>query len=167
MQLTDVQIDQFGSLSKVAVEKLSHRMTVFWGPNGAGKSTFVRFLRGLLYGFRRHALSTEMELHAESGYARIQTGGGPRMLRRSWLGSSSEQFAVTNELDRLSVLGLENLLPAWVTEDVFREVFTVGYEEAERFELLTRLCMESGMGSSDDDPELRQAAAAAANDSRS
>ena len=160
MQLTDVQIDRFGSLSKVAVEKLSHRMTVFWGPNGAGKSTFVRFLRGLLYGFQRHALSTEMELHAESGYARIQTGSGPRMLRRSWLGSSSEQFAVTDELDRLSVLGLENLLPAWVTEDVFREVFTVGYEEAERFELLTRLCMESGLGSSDDDPELRQAEAA-------
>ena len=160
MQLTDVRIDKFGSLRNVAVEKLSHRVTLFWGPNGAGKSTFVRFLRGLLYGYRRNTPWTQTELHAESGHARIQTVGGPRTLTRSWSGSSSEQFAVTDELDRLSASGLGNLLPAWVTEDVFREVFTVGYEEAERFELLTRLCMESGMGPGENDPELRQAQAA-------
>jgi len=160
MQLTDVQIDRFGSLSNVAVEKLSHRVTVFWGPNGAGKSTFVRFLRGLLYGFRHNTPWTQIELHAESGHARIQTVRGPCTLSRSWSGSSSEQFSVTDELDRLSASGMGNLLPAWVTEDVFREVFTVGYEEAERFELLTRLCMESGMGPGENDPELRQAEAA-------
>ena len=160
MQLTDVRIDRFGSLKNVAVEKLSHRVTVFCGPNGAGKSTFVRFLRGLLYGYRSNTPWTQIELHADSGYARIQTAGGPRTLRRSWVGSSSEQFTVTDELDRLSASGLGNLLPAWVTEDVFREVFTVGYVEAERFELLTRLCMESGMGLGDNDPELRQAEAA-------
>ncbi len=160
MQLTDVRIDKFGSLRNVAVEKLSHRVTLLWGPNGAGKSTFVRFLRGLLYGYRRNAPWTQTELHAESGHARIQTVGGPRTLTRSWSGSSSEQFAVTDEWDRLSASGLGNLLPAWVTEDVFREVFTVGYEEAERFEVLTRLCMESGMGPGENDPELRQAQAA-------
>ena len=160
MQLTDVQIDLFGSLSNVAVEKLSHRVTVFWGPNGAGKSTFVRFLRGLFFGYQHNMPSTRMELHAESGCARIQTAGGPCTLRRSWAGSSSEQFVVTDELDRLLVSGLGNLLPAWVTEDVFREIFTVGYEETERFELLTRLCLESGTGLGDNDPELRQTQAA-------
>ena len=160
MQLTDVQIDRFGSLSNVAVEKLSHRVTVFQGPNGAGKSTFVRFVRGLLYGFRHNTPWTQIELPAESGHARIQTVGGAFTLRRSWSGSSGEQFAVTDELDRLSVSGMGNLLPAWVTEDVFREVFTVGYEEAERFELLTRLCMESGTGPGENDQELRQAEAA-------
>ena len=160
MQLTDVQIDRFGSLSNVAVEKLSHRVTVFWGPNGAGKSTFVRFLRGLFYGYRRNTSWTQIGLNAESGCARIQTAGGPCTLRRSWAGSSSEQFVVTDELDRLSVSAPGNLLPAWVTEDVFREVFTVGYEETERFELLTRLCLESGMGPSDNDPKLRQAESA-------
>lgn len=160
MQLTDVQIDRFGLLSNVAVEKLSHRVTVFWGPNGAGKSTFVRFLRGLFYGYRHNTPRTQIEFHVESGCARIQTAGGSFTLRRSWAGSSSEQFVVTDELDRLSVSGRGNLLPAWVTEDVFREVFTVGYEETERFELLTRLCLESGIGAGNNDPELRQAEAA-------
>lgn len=160
MRLTDIQIDQFGSLCNVSVEKLSHRVTVFWGPHGAGKSTFVRFLRGLLFGYRRNTPWTQMELHAESGYARVQTASGPCTLRRFWSGSSSEQFDVTDDLDRCSVSGLENLLPTWVTEDVFREVFTAGYEEAERFELLTRLCMESGTGPGDTAPELRQAEAA-------
>ncbi len=160
MQLTDVRIDRFGSLSNISVEKLSHRVTVFCGPNGAGKSTFVRFLRGLLYGYRRNTPRAQTELHAESGSARIQTGDGPYTLRRSWSSISGEQFIMTDEFDRLVVLGQGNPLPAWVTEDVFREVFTVGYEEAERFELLTRMCMEFGTGLSDSDPELRQAEAA-------
>ncbi len=160
MQLTDVRIDRFGSLSNVSVEKLSHRVTVFWGPNGAGKSTFVRFLRGLLFGYRGNTPWTQTELHAESGYARIQTFSGPRTLRRSWSGSVGEHFTMTDEFDRHSIAGQGNSLPAWVTEDVFREVFTVGYEEAERFEILTRLCMESGMGLTDNAPELRQTEAA-------
>ncbi|MEJ7591497.1 MAG: AAA family ATPase [Planctomycetaceae bacterium] len=160
MQLTDVRIDRFGSLCNVSVENLSHRVTVFWGPNGAGKSTFVKFLRGLLFGYRCNTPWMQTEFRAESGHARIQTAGGPRTLRRSWSGNATEQFTMTDEFDRFSASGHGNSLPAWVTEDVFREVFTVGYEEAERFELLTRLCMESGMGFSDNDPELRQAEAA-------
>ena len=160
MQLTDVQIDRFGSLCNVSIEKLSHRVTVFWGPNGAGKSTFVRFLRGLLFGYRRNTPWMQTAIHAESGHARVQTAGGPRTLRRAWSGSATEQFTMIDEFDRLLTSGHGNSLPAWVTEDVFREVFTVGYEEADRFELLTRLCMESGMGFSENDPELRQAEAA-------
>lgn len=160
MQLTDVRIDRFGSLSNVSVEKLSHRVTVFWGPNGAGKSTFVRFLRGLLFGYRRNTPWTQTDLHSESGHARMQTVSGPRTVRRAWSGNAGEQFSMTNEYDGLSVPDQGNLLPVWVTEDVFREVFTVGYEEAERFELLTQLCMESGMGLRDMTPELRQAEAA-------
>ncbi len=160
MQLTDVRIDRFGSLSNVSVEKLSHRVTVLCGPQGAGKSTFVRFLRGLMYGYRRNTPWMQTEHHAESGHAQIQTAGGPRILHRVWSENSGEHFTTTDEFGRHSVSGQGNSLPTWVTEDVFREVFTVGYDEAERFELLTRLCLDSGRVASDNDPELRQAEAA-------
>ncbi|HQX54264.1 MAG TPA: AAA family ATPase [Planctomycetaceae bacterium] len=160
MQLTDIQIDRFGVLDHVSVEKLSHRVTVFWGPNGSGKSTLVRFLRGLFFGYQRNIPWTQADLHTESGFARIQTAAGQRTLRRQWSMSNIEQFTLTDQVDREVVSGSGNSLPAWVTEDIFREVFTVGYEEAERFELLTRLCMESGGGRNDTDSELRQAEAA-------
>jgi len=160
MQLTDIQIDRFGVLDHVSVEKLSHRVTVFWGPNGSGKSTLVRFLRGLFFGYQRNIPWTQADLHTESGFARIQTAAGQRTLRRQWSMSNIEQFTLTDQVDREVVSGSGNSLPAWVTEDIFREVFTVRYEEAERFELLSRLCMESGGGRNDTDSELRQAEAA-------
>ena len=159
MQLTDVRIDRFGSLKNVSVDKLSHRVTLFWGPNGSGKSTFVRFVRGLMYGFRQNSSWAHSEFDAESGYSRIQTANGPRTLRRTWSANSSEQFTMTDDLDRSALSGQSNCLPGWVTEDVFREIFTVGHVEAERFDLLTRLCVESGVGRNDHDAELRQAEA--------
>ena len=162
MQLTDVQLDRFGTLNNVFVENLSPRVTLFWGPNGSGKSTFVRFLRGLIYGYRQNTPWTAAELNQESGFARIQTAGGLRTLRRSSSAVSGEQFTMNDEFDRPAISGPGNSLPAWVTEEVFREIFTVGYEEAERFDLLTRLCIESGFGRSDNDAELRQAEAALA-----
>ncbi len=160
MQVTDIQIDRFGVLNHVSVEKLSHRVTVLWGPNGSGKSTLVRFLRGLFFGYQRNIPWTQADLHTESGFARVQTAAGTRTLRRQWTMGNIEQFAMTDEFERPAVSGSGNSLPAWVTEDVFRDVFTVGYEEAERFELLTRLCMESGGGHIGNDSELRQAEAA-------
>lgn len=160
MQLTDVRIDRFGSLKNVSIEKLSHRVTVFRGPNGSGKSTFVRFVRGLIYGFRQNSSWAHSDFDAESGYARVQTASGPRTWRRTMSVNSSEQFTVTDDFDRSALSGHSNSLPAWVTEDVFREIFTVGHDEAERFDLLTRLCLESGMGRNDHDAELRQAEAA-------
>lgn len=160
MQLMDVRIDRFGTLNSVAIERLSPRITVFWGSNGSGKSTFVRFLRGLLYGYRHNTPWTQSELNTESGHARVQTPGGIRTLRRFCTAAGTEQFTQTDEFDRQAVFSQGNSLPAWVTEDVFREVFTVGYAEAERFELLTRLCLECESGRGEIDPELRQAEAA-------
>ena len=159
MQLTDVRIDRFGSLKNVSIEKLSHRVTVFWGANGTGKSTFVRFVRGLMYGFCQNSSWSHSDFDSESGCARVQTASGARTLRRTWSANSNEQFTMTDDCDRSTLSGQNNLLPAWVTEDVFREIFTVGHVEAERFDLLTRLCVESGMGRNDHDAELRQAEA--------
>ncbi len=66
---------------------------------------------------------------------------------------------MTDDFDRETLSGQNNCLPPWVTEDVFREIFTVGHVEADRFDLLTRLCVESGMARNDHDAELRQAEA--------
>ncbi len=164
MMLTDVRVDHYGSLNNVSVENLSRQITVLYGPDGAGKTTFVRFLRGLLYGFRRQsALPFGDALPADwmnqSGLARIATHAGPRSLRRSWTSQGTDPLSVVDEFDRSGTVRQENPLPSWVTDDVFREIFSAGADEADRFDLLTRLCLESG-GRGTADSDLKQAEAA-------
>ena len=79
------------------------------------------------------------------------------MLRRSWSSPESEQLTVIDERDRFAMPRQDNHLPPWVTEDVFREIFSAGIEEADRFDLLTRLCIESTPARSTHDADIRQA----------
>jgi len=162
MQLSDVRLDRFGSLNNTATENLSRQITVFFGPAGSGKTTVVRFVRDLLFGYRRNPDYLNSEAQTEVGSARVMTTNGPRTLRRSWAIDGAETFSVTDEQGRLVGIRQDNQLPAWVTDDVFREIFSVGQEEAERFDLLTRLCIESGTVAGVADAELRQAEAALA-----
>ena len=93
-----------------------------------------------MFGFRQNSSSAHSDFDAESGSVRVQTSSGPRTLRRTWSAHSVEQFTMTDDFDRSALSEQSMTLPAWVTEDVFREIFTVGHDEAERFDLLTRLC---------------------------
>ncbi len=132
MQLTDVRIDRFGSLLNTGFDKLSRRITVLYGAHESGKSTFVRFLRELLWGSPRSFNSDVSRPNAESGMIRVVSNAGVRNVRRSWAPSGLQQFNVTDERDRSEFVVQDNQLPAWVTSDVFREVFSPGVDEALR-----------------------------------
>lgn len=166
MMLTDVRVDRYGSLTNTSVENLSRQITVLYGPNGSGKTTFVRFLRGLFFGFRRQSAfpygdQLPTDLNAQSGLSRIATNAGARTLRRAWTVQGTDPLTVVDEFDRSAVVRQDNQLPEWVTDDVYREIFTAGHDEADRFDLLTRLCLESG-GRTTSENDLRQAEAALA-----
>jgi nucleotidyltransferase/DNA polymerase involved in DNA repair/outer membrane murein-binding lipoprotein Lpp len=160
MQLTDVRIDRFGPLANTAVENLSEKMTVFFGPVGSGKSAFVQFVRELFHGYRRNTTLTSSERTLGSGSARVLTENGPRTLRRWWTVAGPENFSVSDENERLVGIRQDNHLPEWVSDDVFQEIFSPGRDEADRFDLLIRLCIESGVAGGTSVTELRQAEAA-------
>lgn len=160
MQLTDVRIDRFGSLLNTTVESFSRGITVLYGAHGSGKSTFVRFLRELLWGSPRSSVLDAPRTHSESGMIRVQSNTGVRKVRRSWESSGLQQFQVTDEHDRSEFVVQDNQLPAWVTSDVYREVFSPGAEEAARFGSLTRLCLETRSATDVSDVEFRQSEAA-------
>jgi nucleotidyltransferase/DNA polymerase involved in DNA repair len=160
MQLTDVRIDRFGSLWNTAVDNLSRRITVLYGAHDSGKSTFVRFLRELLWGSPRSFNADVPRTNSESGMIRVSSGAGVRNVRRSWAPSGLQQFIVTDEQDRSEFVVQDNQLPAWVTADVYREVFAPGFEEAARFGSLTRLCLETRSATDVSDIEFRQSEAA-------
>jgi nucleotidyltransferase/DNA polymerase involved in DNA repair len=160
MQLTDVRIDRFGSLWNTAVDNLSRRITVLYGAHDSGKSTFVRFLRELLWGSPRSFAVDVPRTNSESGMIRVSSSSGVRTVRRSWAPSGLQQFIVTDEQDRSEFVVQDNQLPAWVTADVYREVFAPGFEEAARFGSLTRLCLETRSATDVSDIEFRQSEAA-------
>lgn len=159
MHLMDVRIDHFEALNNVVLENLSPRVTVFWGPT-IRKIHVCQISPRLLYGYRQNTPWAQSDLNSASGSVRVQTEHGTRTLRRMRLPGAAETFTVTDDFDRLACSGPANGMPAWVTEDVFREIFSVGHEEVERFDLLTRLCSESGFCRNENDAELCQAEAA-------
>lgn len=157
MYFSQIHVEQYGPLKKLEVQNLSSGLTVLHGAEGCGKSTFVRFLRGLFFGFARWSNVNAVEHSvADSGAVRLQASSGVRVLRRSWLDANREASVLTDDYGRTPVMMEESTLPGWVTEDVFREVFTVDRSEAERFDLLTRLCLECDH-LRPADTELRQA----------
>ncbi|MFN9718384.1 MAG: DUF4332 domain-containing protein [Planctomycetota bacterium] len=164
MLLTDVCVDHYGSLNHVSVEKFSRQVTLLYGSDETGRTTFVRFLRGLFYGFRRQSAMpfgdlVPADVQKQSGQVRVLTDGGPRSLRRSWTVQGEELLSLVDERVHSEVVFDGSLLPSWVSDDVFREIFSAGADEADRFDLLTRLCVEScSRGAADID--LRQAEAA-------
>jgi len=169
MQLTDVRIEQFGTLRDLVLDNLSPRLTVVYGPAGCGKSTCVSFLRGMLFGLRRQTReipgSGNPRGTADSGSLRVQTPMGTGTVRRTASLSGNERFSFHDESGRSVVdessRGLsDTLLPDWVTEDVFREVCSPGATEATRFDLLTRLCTALGQEGHVAEVEVRRTEAA-------
>ncbi len=53
MKITELQVERFGVWSDLTLPLNRGNVSVFYGPNEAGKSTLMRFIRSMLYGFRR------------------------------------------------------------------------------------------------------------------
>ncbi len=158
MFITDLYLEQSGSLRNVTLEHLRPGMTVVWGPNGSGKTTVVRFLRGVLHGFHGLGAASPGRDRGTGGSLRIRHHQHLLTLARR-IGSSGDQPLTVTSADGEwpTAVRHDDLLPTWVTENVFRDVFTVGYEEAEQFDLLVRLCLECGEGVSSAAGEIRMA----------
>ncbi|MEZ6041076.1 MAG: DUF4332 domain-containing protein [Planctomycetaceae bacterium] len=154
MYVQDLNLNRFGTLSDIHLNQLSQGITVFWGPNGCGKTTVVQFVRGLLSGFHDASAFSNSSV-AEGGSLRFRSGSGLYDLNRTRHVAGAESFRVTELPAGQLAPRQDNHLPAWVNADVFREVFSVGYDEADRFDLLTRLCLDSGMGTMSLESEIR------------
>ena len=53
MKLERIHIERFGAWQNLDLPVDSEGISVYYGLNEAGKSTLMRFVRGVLYGFRR------------------------------------------------------------------------------------------------------------------
>ncbi|QDU94877.1 ATP-binding protein [Lignipirellula cremea] len=136
MKITDLQVDGFGVWTKLSIENLNDRMTVFYGRNEAGKTTLMQFVRTVLYGFsaeRRTRYLPPLRGGKPGGALGVSHGEGSFSVRR--------KTKVTDPVESLgeslvtaadgAVQGghfLSSMLGG-IDESIFNNVFAVGLRE--------------------------------------
>jgi uncharacterized protein YhaN len=148
MKLERIHIERFGAWQNLDLPVDSEGISVYYGPNEAGKSTLMRFVRGVLYGFRR----------GESGRPANDDGtrpwGGSLQIRHdheSWMirrsGQSDSTGLVTSwpvesedgqQSDQASHDGSELVsnLVSDVSESVYENIFAIGLYELQELATL-------------------------------
>ncbi|MEQ9409584.1 MAG: DUF4332 domain-containing protein [Fuerstiella sp.] len=160
MRLKDILVERFGVLRNAELCDLSPGLTVVFGGNGSGKTTMVSFLRGLLFGYTTDHQAFQADDERFGGAVCLESHGrSVRLARECSHGISSDLSTIDLATGVTpSVSGAQ--LPGWVNEPVFQEIFSVGYQEAARFDLLTRLCLNPS-GAVRQQHEMRRAEMAA------
>ena len=77
MKLTDLHLDEFGTLRNLSLPSLSPGFSGLYGPNGSGKTTLLYFLRGAM-GDKSDALAARLWQHTDRhcGSIGVQAGAG-------------------------------------------------------------------------------------------
>lgn len=159
MRFTDLSVDQFGILRNTSLDAFSPGLNVIYGPNGSGKTTLVSFVEGLLFGFTTEHESFQPVDHDFGGSVNVSAGDRRYRWSRHCRHGVSSDLQIDDLDSGTQQSGRRPVLPAWINESVFREILCVGYQEAARFDLLTRLCLaEYGtVGSAEEIAQARSA----------
>ena len=139
MNIAEIQIDQFGAWRNMALPINRHGVTVFHGPNEAGKSTLMRFVRGILYGFRerpgdRSHRAGSLRIGLPTGECRLHRKVGLGITAVRGDVSLSEQFGDIQHAGHAGPV-LEGALQG-ISEAVYEHVFAVGLRELQELALL-------------------------------
>lgn len=141
MRFTDLNVDRFGILRNTELTALSPGLNVIYGANGSGKTTLVSFVHGLLFGYTTEHQGFQAADQDFGGSLNIAVNEQTWQWSREYRGGVSSELMVCDPETGRRLTSSGPHLPAWVNENVFREIFCVGYQEAARFDLLTRLCL--------------------------
>jgi len=152
VRLNDILVNNVGVLNDVRLAGIPG-FSVIYGGNGSGKSTLVRFLNDTLLetGFFPSTRPGQVTLgsaslsdqHHHWELTRVEDGEG-------------RQSTVTRHRNDIHWNGtLRQRFPDWVSDQAFQEILCPGYDDVDKFALLTRLCLATG-GSGGSEAEIRQ-----------
>jgi energy-coupling factor transporter ATP-binding protein EcfA2 len=153
MRLNEIYVNESGVLEDVALNNIPG-LSVVHGGNGSGKTTLVRFLKAIL-------LDADTPVASVPGATRIGSVQVSDSLHRWTLTRNRDmnghESTTTQQTDRPDWSGTRTTrFPDWVSDQAFQEILSPGYDDADQFNLLTRLCLETG-GIVGSDSEIRRA----------
>ena len=144
MKLEQIHVERYGVWNNLNLPVDSDGMSVFYGPNEAGKTTLMRFLRGVLYGFRRSdtdRIPGRVESGNWGGSLQVAHGTESWVIRRT--GKTGTRGLVTARLaegefaesanDGTALLGD---IIGDVNETVFESIFAIGLYELQELATL-------------------------------
>ena len=155
MRLLDIFVERFGVLQDSNLADLSRGMTVVYGGNGSGKTTLVNFLQGMLFGYTTDHQAFQPGDQSFGGSVSLESNGRSYRVTRERKHGISTDLSTVDLSTGISTNFAGIGMPAWVNESVYAEVFSVGDQEASRFDLLTRLCLD-GTGRKTSSDEIRR-----------
>lgn len=148
MKLERIHIERFGAWQNLDLPVDSEGISVYYGPNEAGKSTLMRFVRGVLYGFRRGESgrpANDDGTRPWGGALQIRHDHESWMIRRSGQGDSTglvTSWPVETEdglpAEQASHDGSELVsnLVSDVSESVYENIFAIGLYELQELATL-------------------------------
>jgi uncharacterized protein YhaN len=140
MKITDIQIEQFGVWNDLRLPLAEPTLTSVYGPNEAGKSTLMRFVRGILFGFRNtdeRSAGPEGKYRRCAGTLRVDCKGIQYEIRRESLPGTRGRLTINGgEQGGKAEERLQRLL-ANTKEGLYENVFAIGLEELQQLATLT------------------------------
>ena len=153
MRLNEIHVNHFGVLEDVSLNAIPG-LSVVHGGHGSGKTTLVRFLKAVLVDADATVASASDALRI--GSVRISDSLHHWTLTRNRQINGHESTTTQQTDDPDSSGTRVTRFPAWVSDQTFQEIVCPGYDEADQFNLLTQLCLETG-GITGSDSEIRRA----------
>lgn len=140
MKITDISVERFGVWQDLSLPIAEPGLSVFYGPNEAGKSTLMRFVRGILYGFRpldeRHAGPEGGYRHCAGRIDILHKGNSISLRRESHAGTRGRLAINGNEFGGVADERLQRLLSN-AKESLYENVFAIGLEELQQLGTLS------------------------------
>jgi uncharacterized protein YhaN len=147
MKLERILVERYGAWQNLDLPVDSEGISVYYGPNEAGKSTLMRFIRGVLYGFRKSDVSRpleddeadtgaswggslQVEHQAEPWMVRRIAQPGSRGLLSAWRAESDHEVGATDGS------AFQSDIVGGVNEAVFENVFAIGLYELQELATL-------------------------------
>ena len=154
MKLRYLDIERFGSWSNARLDGLQNGLTVIYGPNGSGKTTLMQFVRAVFYGRANqnsHRFLPSIHPGSQGGRLGVTQQDREFIVNRFWeTDVGSDEATITSADGTIHDTVAFRQLLGEVGEDVFNALFTVGYREAEEFDLVVHEALA--------DPESTQVA---------
>ena len=148
MKLERIHIERFGAWQNLELPVDSEGISVYYGPNEAGKSTLMKFVRGVLYGFRKGESgrpANDDGTRPWGGSLQIRHDHESWMIRRSGQGDSrglvTSRLVETDEGEQSGHAShdgseLVSNLVSDVSESVYENIFAIGLYELQELATL-------------------------------
>ncbi len=135
MEIQQIHVEAFGTLSQCRMSPLSNELTILYGSNGSGKTTLLEFVRGILCGFdhgRRLRLLPPLAEGAPGGRLSVRTTEGEFQFTRLSRGEANDTFAISQRQGSASSVAALRDSVEGLSESLIRTLFMVsGYEAAD------------------------------------